>query len=87
MAAKPIRITRHARFEMKRRGISPDLVLRMVRSPGQVVPADHGRQVYQGLIGRAGRFLLRVVVAEDAAAYHVVTAYKTTQVGKYWRTP
>ena len=26
-------------------------------------------------------------VKEDALAYHVVTAYKTTKIAKYWRTP
>jgi hypothetical protein len=31
--------------------------------------------------------LLRVVVREDARAYHVVTAYKTTRVAKYWSGP
>jgi hypothetical protein len=86
MALKPIRISGHARFEMKRRGISLSLVTRMVRSPGQVVPSNRGRRIYQGLIGRAGRMLLRVVVAEDSAAYHVVTAYKTSKIAKYWRT-
>lgn len=65
MASKPIRISGHARFEMKRRGISPGLVTRMIRSPGQVLPSNRGRRIYQGLIGRAGRLLLRVVVAED----------------------
>jgi hypothetical protein len=59
----------------------------MVRIPGQVVPSVKGRQIYQGLIGRAGRLLLRVVVREDAQAYHVVTAYKTSKIAKYWRTP
>lgn len=87
MAIKPIRISRHARFEMQRRGISRSLVVRMIRSPAQVLASIHGRKVCQGLIGRAGRLLLRVIVAEDAAAYHVVTAYKTSKVAKYWRTP
>ena len=59
----------------------------MVRSPGQVLPSVKGRQIYQGLIGRARRLLLRVIVKEDAQAYHVVTAYKTTKIAKYWRNP
>lgn len=33
----------------------------------------------------AGRMLLRVVVKEDAMAYRVITAYKTSRVEKYWR--
>ena len=47
MAIKPIRISRHARFEMKRRGIIRIQVVQMIRAPGQVLPSSHGRKVYQ----------------------------------------
>ena len=87
MAAKPIRISGHALFEMKRRGIRPVQVIRVIRRPGQVLPSRKGRHIYQGLLGRAARLLLRVIVKEDARAYHVVTAYKTSKIAKYWRTP
>jgi hypothetical protein len=84
---KPIRISGHARFEMRRRGIRPSAVVSVIRAPGQVLPARKGRQIYQSLIGKAARMLLRVVVKEDETAYHVVTAYKTSKVAKYRRTP
>ena len=87
MPAKPIRISGHARFEMGRRGISPANVMGVIRSPGQVLPSVKGRHIYQGLIGRGRRLLLRVIVKEDARAYHVVTAYKTSKIAKYWRRP
>jgi hypothetical protein len=29
--------------------------------------------------------VLRVVVKEDANAYHVVTAYKTSKIANYWK--
>jgi len=87
MPSKPIRIGRHARFEMRRRGISPGDVVGMIRNPGQVLPSFKGRHIFQGLIGRAHRLLLRVIVKEDARAYHVVTAYKTSKIAKYWKTP
>jgi hypothetical protein len=87
MAAKPIQISSHARFEMARRGISTADVIRTVRHPGQVVPSIKGRGIYQSLIGRAGRLLLRVVVKETGDTYLVVTAYKTSKIAKYWRTP
>jgi Domain of unknown function (DUF4258) len=87
MPAKPIRIGRHARFEMQRRGIRPTEVVRMIRRPGQVLPSFKGRHIFQGLIGRARHLLLRVIVKEDARAYHVVTAYKTSKIAKYWKTP
>jgi hypothetical protein len=72
---------------MARRGITADEVVQTVRHPGQVVPSVEGREVYQSVIGRAGRLLLRVVVKEAAGTYHVVTAYKTSKVAKYWRIP
>jgi hypothetical protein len=87
MPAKPVQISGHARFEMGRRGISRADIVRMIHNPGQVLPAAKGRNIYQDLIGRARRLLLRVVVKEDARAYHVVTAYKTSKIAKYWRTP
>lgn len=86
MPAKPIRISSHARFEMRRRGIGRAEVVRMIRNPGQILPSVKGRSIFQGLIGLAGKFLLRVIIAEDAQAYNVVTAYKTNKIAKYWKT-
>jgi hypothetical protein len=45
VANKPIRISGHARFEMKRRGISFAQVKAAIRSPGQIVPSAKGRQI------------------------------------------
>jgi hypothetical protein len=87
MPAKPIRIGTHARFAMRRRGIRRNEVVRTIRKPGQVLPSSKGRQIYQRLLGPKGRLLLRVVVKPAADAYHVITAYKTSKVAKYWRTP
>ena len=84
MPAKPIRISKHARFEMRRRGIQEADVMRVIRNPGQILPSAKGRRIYQNFIGRARRTLLRVIVAEDARGYHVVTAYKTSKIAKYW---
>ncbi len=86
MANKPIKVSGHARFEMKRRGISFPLVRATVRSPGQIVPSVKGRQIYQSMVRQRGRVLLRVIVKEDENAYHVVTAYKTSKIAKYWST-
>jgi hypothetical protein len=43
MPAKPVVISSRARFEMTRRGISPTEIVRMIRSPRQVVPSVKGR--------------------------------------------
>ena len=87
MTTKPIRITTHARFEMSRRGIRLADVVAVVRHPGQILPSVKGRKIYQSRIGPTGRVLLRVIVRERATAYHVITAYKTSKISKYWRSP
>ena len=87
MTSKPIRISEHAGFEMRRRGIKRADVIATVRNPGQVVPSIKGRQIFQSLIGSADQMLLRVVVKESPEAYYVVTVYKTSKVDKYWDTP
>ncbi len=87
MPAKPIRISLHARFEMRRRRIKRGDVIAIIRNPGQVLPSVKGRVIYQSKIGRAARMLLRVVVKEDDRAYHVVTVYKTSKIARYWRMP
>jgi hypothetical protein len=84
MAEKPIRFSKHARFEMRRRGITRDLAIKTIRAPGQVVPSKKGREIYQSIVGR---LLVRVIVKEDKNTYHVVTAYKTSKVKKYWSDP
>lgn len=87
MVDKPIRFSGHARFELRRRRIRRKEVIAAIRAPGRTVPSVKGRDIYQALIGRRKRLLLRVIVKEDAKAYHVVTAYKTSKIAKYWRTP
>jgi len=85
MPNKHIRITSHARFEMTRRRIRLSLVLATIRNPGQVLPSRKGRLIYQSKIGRLGQLLLRVVVKKEKDIYHVITAYKSTRVAKYWK--
>lgn len=87
MPGKRILISTHAAFEMRRRGIRRGEVIRTIRNPGQVLPSSKGRAIYQRLIGPAGRLLLRVVVKQAANAYHFITAYKTSIIAKYGRTP
>lgn len=86
MTAKQILISSHGRFEMGRRRIKTADVIATIRNPGQVLPSIKGRRIYQSKIGSAGRMLLRVIVKEDAGAYHVVTTYKTGKIAKYWST-
>jgi len=81
---KPVTISFHARFEMRRRGITEAQAIGVVRHAEQIVPSRRGRQIHQSRI-MGGNLLLRVIVKEAAVAYHVVTAYKTSKIAKYWK--
>ena len=69
---------------MQRRGITEAEAIVIVRNPDQVLPSHKGREIRQSKVS-AGRMLLRVVVKEHAQEYHLITAYKTGKVAKYWR--
>jgi hypothetical protein len=81
------RITRHARTEMARRGITEEAVREVLRAPQAVMPGNRpGRQVVQGAarIGHpARRVLLRVIVDIAQIPPTVITAYGTTQFKRY----
>jgi len=89
MKPDPVRdyvITNHASFEMKRRGISPRQVQNVLKNPGQRLTIRNGRDVLQSQISEGGRrFLIRVFVDVDRSQAEVVTAYRTSRIGKYWR--
>jgi hypothetical protein len=63
-------------------------VAEVLASPEQVEPVRAGRVVYQSriTIGAPPRlYLLRVFVDIDRHPPEVVTAYRTSKIGKYWR--
>ena len=91
MGPEPVRefiISGHARFEMERRGISDEVVRQVVESPEQQFQTRKGRVVLHSrmLLGTpATMYLVRVVVDVDRRPAEVVTVYRTTKLGKYWR--
>ncbi|UCC85670.1 MAG: DUF4258 domain-containing protein [Anaerolineales bacterium] len=88
---KPIaeyRFTDHARFEMERRRISEAQIVQVLSAPEQVEIVRPSRAVYQSRVdyGAPPRtYLIRVLVDMDRQPPEVVTAYRTSKVGKYWR--
>jgi hypothetical protein len=79
-------ITEHALQEMRRRGISPDLVKSVLRSPQQRESVRTGRDVLQARVREQGKeYLIRVFIDIDRTPAEVVTAYKTSKIPKYWR--
>lgn len=81
MSDQPIRFTDHATRQAERRGLSPDDVLAVVRSPEQVVPVREFRQATT----EGGRALIRVLVDMTDEDVVVVTMYQTSKVSKYLR--
>ena len=65
-----------------------DVVEKVLESPEQVIPERGGMEVYQSRHDFGGMiFLVRVVVDRSVAPAMVVTVYRTTKIGKYWRKP
>ena len=70
------------RQKIEDHGLTIAEVEAVLAAPEQQVPAYGGRLIYQS---RIGRFLVRVVVEQDRNPSEVVTAYRTSNVSKYWQ--
>ena len=80
--------TDHALLEMKRRGISEDVVSATLAKPEQMELVRAGRVVYQAKIDLKvppKTYILRVFVDIALKPPQVVTVYKTSKIEKYWR--
>ena len=82
------RLSRHAEWEMTRRGIPLALVQAVMDQPEQRLSDDSGtgRWIHQPRLRfEDGKmYLLRVVVDEDEHPPVIVTAYRTSKIEKYW---
>jgi Domain of unknown function (DUF4258) len=82
------RLSRHAEWEMSRRGIALALVQAVMDHPEQrqVDESCPDRWIYQSrLLFEDGKmYLLRVVVDENEEPPVIVTAYRTSKIEKYW---
>ena len=81
-------LTDHARWQMRRRGITGADVLAVLRSPEQREEVRPGRCVYQSrltFVESSEPYLLRVFVDVDRDPPEVVTVYRTSKLEKYWR--
>ena len=80
-------LTKHARIEMIRRRIPEALVNQVAYAPEQVVK-EHGDIVcHQAKTREEGKsYLIRVMINPATDPAQIVTAYKTSKIGKYWRT-
>ncbi|HPO09287.1 MAG TPA: DUF4258 domain-containing protein [bacterium] len=83
------RISGHAYNEMREREIPSEMVENLMTSPQQIVPEYDGKAAYQSqfLFENGKIYLLRAIVDELADPCVVVTVYRTSKIGKYWRQP
>ena len=83
---RKIEIIPLAKKKLRRRGISEQWVKQTLQEPGQIVEGYGGRKVAQKRYLAEGKeYLLRVVYEEIGESCIVLTAYLTSQVGRYWK--
>jgi hypothetical protein len=82
------RLSRHAEWEMARRGIPLAVVQVVMACPEQRLADESraGRWILQSRFRfEDGKmYLVRVVVAEHEQPPVIVTAYRTSKIAKYW---
>lgn len=82
-----IALSKHAREQAARRGLSEEIVLGVARAPEQRLVVRPGRELRQSRVAMpAGGtlYLIRVVVDAGPSDETVVTVYRTSKIEKYW---
>lgn len=80
-------LSRHAESELPLRKIPRELLESTLNNPQQTVPERGNKKVYQSQLdfGSGKVFLLRAIVDDTVDPAVVVTVYRTSKIGKYWR--
>ncbi|HHT9124316.1 MAG TPA: DUF4258 domain-containing protein [Candidatus Brocadiia bacterium] len=83
---KKIEIIPIAERKSGKRGIKRKWIEDTITNPTQTVEGYGGRKVAHKKFLIGGKeYLLRVVYEETEKMYTVVTAYLTSQIGRYWK--
>lgn len=77
----------HAKEEIARRQIPMELINAVLDHPSQIVDGYNGTTIFQSCVffPENKLYLLRIVTKIDASSIKVITAYRTSQIGRYWR--
>jgi hypothetical protein len=72
---------------MARRGIGEAVVAQVLAKPEQRFSIRLGREIFQSRL-QIGlrRYVVRVFVDTDRQPAEVVTVYRSSRIGKYWRS-
>ena len=81
------RLSRHAEQEMLRRQIPHEWVDEILAAPEQTVIQPGGKQILQSRFATADgkAYLVRVAVTMAKEPAVVITVYRTSKIGKYWK--
>lgn len=84
---RKFKLSHHAQTEMIRRGIPVEVVQSVVTDPEQIVSDENGNDIYQSRIdfGTERKYLVRVVTTKQEEELLVITVYRSSKIGKYWR--
>lgn len=83
-----IRISNHAREQMRERGISEEMVLEIISFPQQAIRQGPEKLIYQSIKyfeEEKRNFLVRVFVNIIKQPNLVITVYRTSKIEKYWQ--
>ena len=80
-----IALSKHAREQATRRGLSEEIVLAVARAPEQRLVVRTGRELRQSRVAMpTGGTLCLIRVWVARAQVTVVTVYRTSKIEKYW---
>ncbi|MGR3311394.1 MAG: DUF4258 domain-containing protein [Candidatus Brocadiales bacterium] len=83
---KKVEIIPIAERKFKKRGIRREWIEDTITNPTQTVEGFGDRKVAHKKFPIGGKeYLLRVIYEETEKMYIVVTAYLTSQIGRYWK--
>ena len=80
MTMKKIIFLEHSLERMEKREITQELIIATLNSPNSIILNNENRKIAQRFID--GK-LIRVIYEEEMEKIIVVTAYKTSKIGKY----
>lgn len=79
-----IEFSKHSLEQMERRRISKGLVLSIINHPDSIVDQDETVRIYSKLVHEESKlYFYRIFVNYLKDPAFVITAYKTSKVGKY----
>jgi hypothetical protein len=81
-----VRLSTHAEQQIVERNLDREQVIAIAKNPEQVIHGEDQLPVAQSRVVIEGKqYLIRVVYRDENELRLVVTAYRTSQVRKYWR--